>query len=192
MIIISVFSLWALLKVIELVYVSMALMMFVPRDVQSYIFYNRCIHLVVFVFLCFTSLWIFHLIWVSIVEDDRVLISVQQGLREPGWARLVEASQQVVTRHRTLPEISGQISLKPMLVFVQPADVSVLFTPISEWVRTGHTKSFTRQKSAMPIWAKHRTCRGFLSSVEVLPLRHTQRSGRGQVVCCFENGDNCP
>lgn len=79
-IIMRVSRLQALVKVIELVYVSMALMMFVPRHVQSYIFYNRCIHLVVFVFLCFTSLWIFHLIWVSIVEDDSVLISVQRGL----------------------------------------------------------------------------------------------------------------
>lgn len=51
--IISVFSLWALLQVIELVYVSIALMMFVPRYVQSYIFYNRCIHLVVFCFPLF-------------------------------------------------------------------------------------------------------------------------------------------
>lgn len=39
---------------------------------------------------------------------------------------------------------------------------------------------------------KHGNCGRFLSNAEVLPLRHTQRSGCWQVVCCFESGDNCP
>lgn len=38
------------------------------------------------------------------------------------------------------------------------------------------------------------SCRRLLSNTELLPTRHTQRSGcwQAEVVCCFKRGDNCP
>lgn len=75
---------------------------------------------------------------------------------------------------------------------MQP-DVSVLYAAISEEGEDrGNKINLCPAKVQYSCWAKHRTCRRFLSNGEVLPLRHTQRSGRWQVVCCFENGDNCP
>lgn len=57
---------------IELVYISTLVLMFVPPSVQPHVFHNQFLHFIAFVFFCFTSLWIFYLIWVSIVKEELI------------------------------------------------------------------------------------------------------------------------
>lgn len=78
------------------------------------------------------------------------------------------------------------------IYFSQP-DVSVPFASVSEWVRIGKRKQiFTTQQVQYPCWAKHSTCRRFLSNVEVPPLRPHRGQDADKLFVVSKNGDNCP